>query len=168
VLRIAVSPVGLEETAASFGEHHSAIATVQWHTLNQPLLFEVAQIGSFVERRIAWIAQVALRHDPKCTDRRERSRVGTVERVIAVALMNQLPLTAVGQVEIAQEDVARVEAAALVVPVAGVAVATLSPVVLGFARVVLCRVVPSFARRRPASQDEPLVLTIANAIVPFT
>jgi hypothetical protein len=60
VLGIAVSPVRLEEAAASIREHHGMIAAIERHTLNQPVLLEVSKIAAFVERRITWVAQVAL------------------------------------------------------------------------------------------------------------
>ncbi len=169
VLRIAVSPVRLEQAAASIREHQGAMPAVQWHMLNQPLLLEVAQIGSLVVRGITWVPQVARRHHPKRTDRRQRSRVGTFDRVIAVTLMNQFPVTAVRQVEIAHEHVARVEAAAIVVTATRVTIAVIPPVLeVTVARVVLHHVITSVASARSASQHDPFVLAVVNAIVQIT
>jgi hypothetical protein len=82
--------------------------------------------------------------------------------------MHELPLAAIRQVQIAHAHVTRVEASALVVAVTRLAIAVLSAILIAVARVVLCRVVANLGRARPASQDEPFLLPVVNAIVPIT
>jgi hypothetical protein len=165
MIRIAISSVRLEEAAASLRERGGAVPTVKRHTLDQPLPFEVPQIGWVLERRVPWVAQIALRHHPKRADRRERPRVRTVERILAIAVMDQLPLTAVRQVQIAHEHVAWIEPSAFVVTVASVEGALLAPVVTTFARVIVHRLVTKRPQIMLTAKDEPLILAVMNAVV---
>jgi hypothetical protein len=129
--------VRLEEAPAPFREDGGVVPTVERHPFDQLLLFEMPQIVSLVERRIPWVAQVPFRYHPKGSNRGESSRVGPAQRVLTIAVMNQLPFAALRQVQVAHEHVAWVEASALDVTIPRVAVALLSPILVTVARFVL-------------------------------
>jgi hypothetical protein len=168
VVWIAVSPMHLEETAASVGEHGGAVPAVERHALDESLLLETPQVVSVVERGIPWVAQVALWHDPKCPDRGQRPSVGSTERILAITVLNEFALAAIRQVQVAHEDAARVEAGTVVVAITSVAIAFLSPILITVAWLVLHSVVTSLSGSRPASQDKPLVFAVVNTVLAIT
>jgi hypothetical protein len=94
-----------------------------------------------VEGAIASVAQVPLGHDPKRTNGRQRSRIGSAQCVFAVAVVHELALRPFRQVEIAHKHVPRVASAALVVPITGIAPPCLCRVLVPVAHVIIGRTV---------------------------
>jgi hypothetical protein len=100
--------------------------------------------------------EVALRHHPEGTDRREETAVGAIQLVgsISFRISNELPLWVSGQVQFANEDITRI-VGAVIVPVVPTSPATevASPRVIALARVVVSRIVevPHKRLRSPVS-----------------
>ena len=88
---------------------------------NQPLVLQMPEATSRAAGVVAEVVQIALGHDPKRADGRQRAALVAVDLVDAVALANRPTLASARQVEILREDVARV---AVLVPIAIAAATT--------------------------------------------
>jgi hypothetical protein len=152
----------LQQPATVLRQRDGALVLVQRHALDESLVFEMAEIERFVSR----IAEVALRHDPKRPDGRQRSRFRTVQRVLAVAIVHLLALGSTRQIDSVQEDVARI-ATAIVIALARLTVTFLAPIVVTIANVVIGRIVAHRRRPRTAPDRQPSVFAIANPVVVF-
>jgi hypothetical protein len=128
--------------------------------LDESLVFQVPE----VERLLTRIAQIAFRHDPKGADRREGPRFGSVQRVVAIAVVDQLALRPARQVHVTHEHVPRINAADVLLSVAWFTVALLAPIVATVPN-VLVTVVSGYRRTGATPERQPLVLAIVNAIV---
>ena len=87
MIRASVS-VTFEHPTAAVRQGDSVLPLVEWHTLNQVLLFEVPQVGRVVPR----IAQIPFRDNARRADGRQRARVRSVQHVITVAIVDEFPL----------------------------------------------------------------------------
>jgi hypothetical protein len=139
MIGVAIPAVMFEQAAPVVCKGHGTIAPVEGDSLNESLVFEMAQIAlANVERGIARVAQIPLRYDPKRPDGRQCSRIRSPQLVVAVAVVNQLALRSSRQVEIAHEHVARVHSA-IVDSNARFTIARLATIVVAIADVVLGR-----------------------------
>lgn len=93
-------------------QRNRAFPFAQGHALDESLLLKVPEMASAV----AWVTKIALRDHPKRADSGERLRFGSVQRVVAVAIVHQLAVVTVWEVETANEHVSRIEFA-IIVPV---------------------------------------------------
>jgi len=75
----------LEQVTAFPGQRDGALAFVQRDALDEPLLLQVSKVNGFV----ALVAQIPFRDDAKSADGRERSRFRPIQRVVAIAFVNQ-------------------------------------------------------------------------------
>ena len=106
--------MAFEKAAAAVREGDGALASIQWHALDESLLLEVAEVSvTHVERGIARVAQVALGDDTKRPHGRQRARVGAVQAIVAIAVANQLAVGSARKIEVTREDVERIDGAAI-------------------------------------------------------
>jgi hypothetical protein len=133
-LVVAVSAMAFEQAASAIRQGHDSLTSVERHTAHQPLISHVSMVVvTRVERALAWIAEVALRNNSECPDRRERAAVLAIEFVgVIPVVQHNLALEAARQVEALNEHVPWVPIAVSVtisVP--------LAPVFVAIARVVV-------------------------------
>jgi len=152
--------VAFEQSTALLRQRDGALLFVQRDALDESLVFQVSDVESFV----SGIAQISFRNDPKGADGRKRPRFASVQRVVAIAVVDQLALQPARQVQVAHKYIARVEAD-VPLAIARFTVATLAPFVVALADVVVSRA--DHGRTGATSDRQPFVLAIVNAIVSF-
>ena len=82
------------------------------------------------------VPQVTTGDDPKRTNRRERARFGAAQRVLPIAIADELAFQSAWQVEIPHEHVARMISLPRV-SIAWVAIAHLAPIIVAVARIIV-------------------------------
>jgi len=164
---IATSLMVLEQLASAVSQHDGSVLTVECDAFDQPLAFEVSEVAlAELGLPVTPVTQIPFRHDPKGTDRRQRPRLGAVERIVSIAVADQLSVRSSRQVEVARKHVSGIIPAALVVAVTRVTVAFVAAFLV--ATRVVNELVPDRRRTRPASNFDPIIFTIADVIVSIT
>jgi hypothetical protein len=125
--------MAFEQATTVLRQRDGTIVLVQRHSADESLLFQVPN----VERVVPRITQVAFRHDPKGADRRERPRFGSVQCVVAVAVVHQLALWPAWQIHVPHEHIAGINASAVTLPIPWLTVPFLAPVVVALADVLV-------------------------------
>jgi hypothetical protein len=136
------------------GQGHCTITTVDGDEPYEALISQLAQIALAWFGLVARIAEIALGHDPKRADRRERPPVVPVQFVAISSVKNDLALETARELKTFQEHVPGIE-----VPVTSIAIAV-TKVVVSVARAALVAI-----RSRPTPQFDPGHLDIADVIV---
>jgi len=124
-----------------------------------PLRLQVSNIEPVITRDM----QIAFGHDPKCADDGERSRLGAVERVVPIPVVDQLSFRAARQVQVAQEHIALVVACPAVIALSRLTVAFLTPVVM--TSVLVDRLVTNRDEVILTRESQPLILAVTDAVV---
>src|SRR5262245_442034 len=147
-LVVAIAAMRVEQMLPSVSQRHSSLASVEGDAADQSLVAQVPQ--AFITR----IPDVALRHDPECACGAECAAVLQVQFVAVIAVENELAFEATRQVELSEEDVARV-----VVPLTRVAI-TVTRIVVTLSRVIIKRII-----RRTAPELYPMHVDVTWILV---
>jgi hypothetical protein len=108
VAGVVVATVGLEEVPPALGEDDSDVAMpVDVNGTRQALLLEMPKVASVgIERAVVVIAKVTRGHDAERADGCQRTRLGTAQADITIAVPHQLALEAAREVYFVQKGVA--------------------------------------------------------------
>jgi hypothetical protein len=99
--------VALKEAAPVLRQAHRMVA-VPRHArgLDQPLFPEVSQVArAWISRAAVVVAEITTGDHSERANGRERSRFGAAQRVLAIAIVNQLAVASAWQVNVAHERV---------------------------------------------------------------
>jgi hypothetical protein len=155
-----IAPVGIEQAASTRSQGDGALASVQRHGPDQPLVSQVAQIVvAGVRRRIPRVAQVPLGHYPEGARCRESAALFAIDLVTVITVEDDLSFEAARELKTLHEHVSRMMMTLARIEV----VRSIVPVVITVANVVLRLMVG----RGTASQHDPMNLDVSRLVIAF-